>query len=70
MLFDPHFTEETVWLREVDGLPKVTQPGRGGVRSQLAPKAAILLDPTAFLSAEKKIEKCLHGFNGWKNREG
>lgn len=55
MLFNPHFTEETVWLREVDGLPKVTQPGRGGVRSHLAPKAAILpLDPTAFLSAEKK----------------
>lgn len=53
ILLHPHFVEEPLRFREVDGLPKVTQPGSGGVRSHLAPKGATLpLNPAALLSAE------------------
>lgn len=58
MLFYPHFIEESLRLREVNNLPKVTQPGRGGIRFPLAPKAVIL---PLFLVL-KEIEKGLHGF--------
>lgn len=57
ILFYPHFVEELLRLREVDDLPKVTQPGRDGVRSHLAPKAAILPDPAAVLSAARNRKR-------------
>ena len=54
MLFDPQFTEETLWLREVDGLAQSDTARNVASGLIWFPKQQSgSLNPSAFLSAER-----------------
>lgn len=65
MLFDPQFTEETLWLREVDGLAQSDTARKMWHRVSSGSQSSSLARSTPVLfSVLKGIEKGLHGFMG------